>query len=60
MANITWSLIKFPPVNLFNVPTLYSDCKHTHFMILHSLKIKICYDCGIELPAISALPVHQR
>ena len=38
----------------------YSDCKHSHFMILHSLKIKICYDCGIEMPAISAVPVHQR
>lgn len=35
-------------------------CKHAHFMILHSLKIKICYDCGLEIPAISAAPVHQR
>ena len=37
-----------------------NDCKHTHFMILHSLKIKVCYDCGHETASRSDVPVHQR
>ncbi len=37
-----------------------NDCKHTHFMVLHSLKIKVCYDCGHETASRSDVPVHQR
>ena len=60
MASLTWSMIKFPPVNLFNVPVLYRDCRHTHFMVLHSLKIKTCYDCGYTIATDCVAPEHQR
>jgi hypothetical protein len=35
-------------------------CKHLAWMMLYSLKKRICYDCGKVEPITNDMPVHQR
>ena len=53
-----WPDFKFPPINLFSLPK--RKCKHPHWMMLHSAKKKLCYDCGKEETITNDMPVHQR
>lgn len=53
-----WSDFKFPPINLFSLPK--RKCKHPHYMMLPSMKKKICYDCGLEEKITNYMPTHQR
>ncbi len=59
----TWPTLNLPPINLYSAPTKAANkeqCQHSAWMILHSIKKKRCYSCGIYEPIENYMPVHQR
>jgi len=59
---INWPKLNLQPVNLYSLPDHLKrvGCLHSHWMLLHSKKKKICYDCGKEQEINNDMPIHQR
>lgn len=55
-----WSMLKFPPINLFNAPLQVKICKHKNKAIYVSWKKKECIDCHKEFPLYDIKIQHQR
>lgn len=55
-----WPMMKFDPINLFNAPVMYKECKHTHWATYVSWKKHECIDCGLEKPLYEIEIKHQR